>query len=117
MKGLAAVTQTAWPPPLAPDSCSHGRGGTLRFKGQPSLTVPLEAMTKQDPVVQEESQRQNFTGAFQDMSPGTVKRASYKLGLLAERCAKVSAGLKTMRKRNGCWRQRKSILKEKVEII
>lgn len=70
-----------------------------------------------EPVVQEESQRQSFTEAFQEMSPGTVKRSSYKLGLLAERCAKVSADVKTMRKKNGCWRQRKSSLKEEVEII
>lgn len=80
--------------------------------------MPLEATAKQDPVVQEESQRQNnFSGAFQEMSPGTVKRSSYKLGLLAERCARVSADVKTMTKKNGCWRQRKCILKEKVEII
>lgn len=78
--------------------------------------VPLEAMAKQDPVVQEESQRQNITGAFQEMSAGTVKRSSYNLGLLAERCAKVSEDVKTMRKKNGCWRWRKSILKEEVEI-
>lgn len=66
--------------------------------------MPLEAMAKQDPVVQEESQRQNFTGAFQEMSPGTVKKSSYKLGLLAEWCAKVSEDVKTMRKKNDSWR-------------
>lgn len=120
LKGLATVTQTAWPPPSAPGFCSCGRRGIFGFKGQPSLTVPLEATAKQDPVVQEESQRQNnlnLSGAFQETSPGTVKRSSYKLGLLAERCARLSADVKTMTKKNGCWRQRKCILKEKVEII
>jgi len=47
LKDLMTTTQTAWPPPSAPDFRSHDRGGIFTFTGpslgQPSLAVPIVA--------------------------------------------------------------------------